>query len=266
MAERRPLLLRSFTSQFLVGHAPVYDLRYYFREAVAVVHIFAIVESERLLIEVTEKMKRFDTNIGSAQASLEQAPEVLDSVCVNEPVNILHRVVNNLVRIVTLKTRVREKRISVKGRTGFDVVFDRRLQSCSPSICNDHCAYFTASLDDSHHCCFVFAAGASDSALALCDVHVSSLAADESLIGFNVATVAAHLLEERAGLHCKADTLKHEPSGFLSDADGSMNLIRANAVLARGNHPDRHQPLVQTERRVFKDRSDFRAELSLCVS
>jgi hypothetical protein len=36
-----------------------------------------IVIAERLLIELTEKMERFDAHIGSVDAALQQAPEVL---------------------------------------------------------------------------------------------------------------------------------------------------------------------------------------------
>jgi hypothetical protein len=44
-----------------------------------------------------------------------------------------------------------------------------------------------------------------------------------------------------------------------------MDFVRANAVLATGNHPDRNEPLIQAERRVFKDRSDLSGKLALGV-
>src|SRR5205085_11441040 len=48
-------------------------------------------------------------------------------------------------------------------------------------------------------------------------------------------------------------------------AKRAMYFVRANAVLAIGNHPNGSKPLVQTERRVFKDSSDFDAKLSARV-
>ena len=57
MLERRFLFARCLASQFFVGHALICDLRYNFREAVTVVHVFAIVEAKGLLIEVTEKIE-----------------------------------------------------------------------------------------------------------------------------------------------------------------------------------------------------------------
>src|SRR5205085_7440347 len=60
-------------------------------------------------------------------------------------------------------------------------------------------------------------------------VHVLRQAADESLVGLDRA---AHLLLERAGLHGDADSVHHKPSGLLRDADGAVNLIGTDAVLA----------------------------------
>jgi len=53
--------------------------------------------------------------------------------------------------------------------------------------------------------------------------------------------------------------------GFLGDAKRSMNLIRANAVFAIGNHPDGDKPLVEPKRGVLKDRSNLDRKLALCV-
>ena len=87
-------------------------------------------------------------------------------------------------------------------------------------------------------------------------VHAARLATDESLIDFYLASQFA-----APALHCQPDAMQHEPSGFLSYADGAVNLPRANPVLAIGNHPDSRKPLVQSERRVLKDSSDLYAEL-----
>jgi hypothetical protein len=62
-----------------------------------------------------------------------------------------------------------------------------------------------------------------------------------------------------------ADTVKHEPSGFLSDIDSAGKLPRTNAVLAISQEPHSRKPLVQTERGVFKDRPDLHGELALRV-
>src|SRR5262249_16033319 len=46
-----------------------------------------------------------------------------------------------------------------------------------------------------------------------------------------------------------------------SDAESASDFIRANAVLTIGNHPNSDQPLIESERGVFEDSSNFCAEL-----
>jgi hypothetical protein len=63
---------------------------------------------EGLLIEVTEKMERLDTHVGSADAALEKTPEVLKAIGVNLPVDELDSMVNDLVRIVSGQSLIGE--------------------------------------------------------------------------------------------------------------------------------------------------------------
>jgi hypothetical protein len=55
--------------------------------------------------------------------------------------------------------------------------------------------------------------------------------------------------------------VEHEPRGFLGHAKRAVQLVGANPVLAIGEHPQRRKPLVETERRILEDRSDFDGEL-----
>jgi hypothetical protein len=64
------------------------DLAHEAVEAVTVIQVFAIVEAEGLLIEVAEKMKTFDANVGSLDAALQERPKVLHAIGVNLPVHI----------------------------------------------------------------------------------------------------------------------------------------------------------------------------------
>jgi hypothetical protein len=112
-------------------------------------------------------------------------------------------------------------------------------------------------LKDPHNDSFTRAAGASDLCLPFVLMHVAGKATDKTFIGFNLSR---HFLE-CAGLHCQADTVKHEPSSFLSDAYLAVNLIAANAVLAIRNHPDSSKPFIKADRTVFKDSSDLNREL-----
>jgi len=46
-------------------------------KTLAIVESIPVVIAEGLLIEVPEKMERFDANVGAADAALEQAPEAV---------------------------------------------------------------------------------------------------------------------------------------------------------------------------------------------
>jgi hypothetical protein len=87
-------------------------------------------------------------------------------------------------------------------------------------------------------------------------------AADERLIDFDLT------LELAAGvlvLHGEADTLKHEPRGLLRDANRAVQFPGRDAILAVGDHPDGREPLVESERRVLKDRPGLQRELPVRV-
>src|SRR5207249_453425 len=87
-------------------------------------------------------------------------------------------------------------------------------------------------------------------------VHVASFPTDVSFVCFYLAGE----LREGSGLHRKPNPVKHEPRSFLRDADLPVNLVRADSILAVGYHPDRSKPLIKSNRRIFKNRSDLDGE------
>jgi hypothetical protein len=62
-----------------------------------VVFSSAIVVTERLLIEVTQQVKRFNRNIRAMKSAFHQRPEVFESVCVNAITHVLNSMVNYFV-------------------------------------------------------------------------------------------------------------------------------------------------------------------------
>src|SRR5579862_820419 len=164
-------------------------------------HVFAIVESKRLLIDVTKKMKRLHANIGSIDATLEQTPKVLNAVSMNTTVYILHGVINHPVRVYSIKPGVRCERVSVKNGSGLNVLHNLSLKSLFLAIRNHPGPNCTAALKDTKHHCFILSTGSGDSALLDIGVHIASLATDECLIRLYLAR---HLFLERAALHRKA--------------------------------------------------------------
>jgi hypothetical protein len=70
-------------SQLLVGKSLAEPLRDTEIETSAVSNVLTVVVAEYLFINVAKEMKRTDCNIGSIQATLQEAPEVLHTVCVD---------------------------------------------------------------------------------------------------------------------------------------------------------------------------------------
>jgi len=114
-----------------------------------------------------------------------------------------------------------------------------------------------APLGDSHNGGLILAAGASDAALALFDVHVPRLAADEGFIRF-------HFAGEQVGTavcQSEAEAMRHEPCGLLGHPQIAGKLARTAAVLAIHQEPQGGKPLVQAESRVFENGSCLQGEL-----
>ena len=77
----------------------------------------AIVVPEHLLIKVPEQMERLYVDVCAFQSALEQAPEILQSVCMHLPVNIALSMVNRLVdEILIVQSPIGHKRICCRSR------------------------------------------------------------------------------------------------------------------------------------------------------
>ena len=88
-------------------------------------------------------------------------------------------------------------------------------------------------------------------------VYVARLCADVRFVCFDAT---GHLASE-AVLHRQADTVKQKPSSLLGDAKRTMQLVGRNAVLRVRNQPERAEPFVQTNRRIFHDGANLDREL-----
>src|SRR5205823_12278290 len=74
--------------------------------------VLPIVEAERLLIHIPEKMKRLNGDIGSTKATLQQAPKVLHTLHVNLSINILLQVVHELTLVLRFESKITSELVS----------------------------------------------------------------------------------------------------------------------------------------------------------
>lgn len=151
------------------------------------------------------------------------------------------------MRVFPLKPAVGHQGVSVECRACFHVFANLGLKGFLPSVGNDHGTDFTAPFHDSEDRSFVFAASASNAALAFGDMHIAGLAADEGLIRFDVA---AGFLDGTI-MQSHANAVIQKPRRLLGDSEIAGHFAGANAILAIDDEPERCKPLVETDRRVL---------------
>lgn len=57
-------------------------------------------------------MERLDAYLRAVNASLQECPEAFNGVCVNITINVLHGVVNDLMRVISGQSAIGEKGIT----------------------------------------------------------------------------------------------------------------------------------------------------------
>ena len=206
-------------------------------------------------------MKRFDINIRAFQSALEQRPEILKAVRVNKAFCVALHMVNDAPVIILVQIVVGHEGIGADRSALLNVRANVGAKLGALGSLN-HLGY-----DLRGFVAFCPLQDALDGSLsytgianlrAAIFVHVTGLSADVGLICF---TNPVHLATPKPVLHREPDAVKHEPSCFLSNAERPRQFARANAVLCVHDQPSSRQPLVQAQRRIFKDRSDLHAEL-----
>jgi len=234
-------------------------------ESQTIVSQFPEVIPEYLFVQIPEQVKRLDAHISAFQSALEQTPEVFESVGVNLSVNVLFRVVNDLVFVSPrIQSIVGLQGIGVNFASLIDVLPNDGLHfRLAASLCN-HSANLSAPFKDSDNWDFSLEAAIFDGAAVTLKVHEASLATDKSFVYFDWISSSAEL-HKRASLHRQPDSVKHEPCGLLGDAKSACHFIGTHTVLAVRNHPHGDEPLVERQRGILKDGADLHAELFLRV-
>src|SRR5262249_23970182 len=121
---------------------------------------------------------------------------VFKSVRMNQTVNVALRVVDNTANVFTLKFVVAGMRISINTRAVFNMLPHSRLEFCSRSCRNDHCANVAMAFKQSHYGNLAnHPSGRELGSLLSFLVHVPFLAADVRFVNFYMA---AQSLKKRA--------------------------------------------------------------------
>lgn len=175
---------------------------------------------ECLLGRVGVQVLGLDADVGPLKRPLEQAPEVLQFICVDVIANKLNCVVYGLVHLVGRTLRIRLERVGVHRRSRLGYGWHRSLHSDLLIVLGVLARDLTmlviiAPAEHAHDSLFADAAGPLNRFLATCLAHVAGLLANEGLISFEFAVA----VDERPGLHGEPDTVKHKPRCFLRHAD-----------------------------------------------
>jgi hypothetical protein len=117
-----------FACRFLVSQSPSDDLLHDGAEALGVSSL-AVVIAECLIVKIAEQVKWLHADIGSVQAALQEAPEVLHRVRVNVPVRVLNGVVDDGVLVVCAQSIVGFEFVAEDRSASFDVLTNLLLQS-----------------------------------------------------------------------------------------------------------------------------------------
>jgi hypothetical protein len=256
-----------------IGQPLANDLLTQQTEPIRVIHRIilrcAIVESESLLVYVPEQMKGFDSNISSPESSLEQTPEIFNSLCVNIALYVLLKMIDDLMCVGLGEAVIVNELVSHNPSSGEYVVLDDLVHNLFlAAVSENRSADFAVALKHPHYNCLAVSAlhtSAVTQTAALALVHVSRLATNVSLVNLYSVSTTTELAAVRLVLHPETDAMQHEPSSLLTNSERTVNLPRANSVLTIRNHPHHRQPLLKTKRRVLKHSPGLDAELRLRV-
>ena len=100
-----------------------------------------VIEAEHLLIEVPKQMKWFDRNVGALNATLQQAPEVLQPVGMDGPLGVALGMVNDLMDELLIQLLVGVEIVSENLRPRLAGGVDCPMQGAAADTAKDASAY-----------------------------------------------------------------------------------------------------------------------------
>lgn len=181
VALRRAILPR----QLRIGKPPSGNGRCHLAEPNAIV-VFALIEPERLLIEIPAKVEGLNRDVGTFDGALQEGPEVFDAIRMGFAAHIFDGMVYDIVLVFPGQSSIGGPCVSVERGSGFDGIANLRLQRGAAHVFDNLSRDFANPFrafppQDTHNSRFPRAAGAD--VFLLLSVHVLSEATDEGFIG-----------------------------------------------------------------------------------
>src|SRR5438445_7965136 len=161
---RRPRFNRSLSlkrflpflpREFAVGEPLPDNLAYRSIEAVGIIQRIiscgTIVKTKRLLVNVTEQMERFYSNVGSAESTLQERPKILHALSVYLPVNVFLKMIDDFMVVIWREVNVARVFIGHDSGASLNKITHGSLHGGILAICDDTCFYFSAALQSSNN-------------------------------------------------------------------------------------------------------------------
>src|ERR1035437_71650 len=215
-------------------------------------------------------MKRLDSNVSTAQRSLEKRPEILHAIHMHPAFNVSLSLIDYIVNEAPLHPVViGDGVICVDGGAILHVLENLILQSLAGYVRHNRGTNLAEvpvknSLHNRLACRGSRKAFLSCEAQTARTVHVPNLPANKSFVRFQFATFAADLgLIEGLLFHNFADSLEHEPCRRLRHSQSAAKFVRTDSVLRIRKQPKRCHPLIKADGRIFHYRLDLDRELAL---
>lgn len=175
----------------------------------------------------------------------------------NITANVLFRVIDHVMNVINTKLFVGFKPVTVDRRALFNVLLNFSMERLASNVSDNHRADFAMPFEQAHNSGLTRSAPPFDLAIANALMHVPGFATYEGFVHFNFAGKFL----KGTGLHGASNPVEHEPRALLSDPKRAVDLVRADTVLRIDDDPDRGQPLIKADGRVFHDCAYLNAEL-----
>src|SRR5438270_9145670 len=215
-----------------------------------------------LLIYVSEKMKRFYSNVGTSETAFEKRPKILKAVGMHPTAHIFFGVVNHVMNKPVAQTVIADVLISEHRGAFLHVLEHLVLQCLAFYVWDNRGTYFTQiAVEHAHDNRFAVVRPGLLVTQTAVFVHVPDSTADVSLIYLNFLLTAlrpaAEFRSPIVGVKDVPDALKHKPCRLLRNAKGACQFVGTDTVLAIDQHPYGGHPLIQAKGGILEYGADL---------